>query len=384
MRIFFTIFEIMKNTSYKLLLNRTGFYILFILFGLSCNGSEDPTSSEPGAIVPSNLVVDLVISGQDASNPDGDGSGKITCSATAKDAINYGLKIGTEPEIQSTTGKFDYTFTKVGTNDYSITVYAYSKDAKSINEFKTVRVFVKPPEYTLVWADEFEVDGAVSGENWKFETVPPNNGSWWNGEKQHYTDRLDNAYVSDGTLKIKAKKETYTFNGSTQYYTSARLNSKHVFTYGRLDVKAKLPKGDGTWPAIWMLGANHSTVGWPACGEIDIMEHWGHIPTEVSSATHTPACSGGCSNVRVGATKLEDYDTEFHVYSLEWTTESLRFLIDGEFKYEYSPSSKNSQNWPFTADQFIILNVAMGGDWFVIDPYFTEATMEIDYVRLYQ
>jgi beta-glucanase (GH16 family) len=373
----------MKNNSYKLLY-KTGLFYLFILFGLSCSGNDDSTSPEPEVVFPTNLVVNFVVNGQDSSNPNGDGSGKIICTAAAKDAIKYGLKIGTETEIQNTTGNFEHTFTKVGTNDYAITVYAYSKDAKSINEFKTIKVYVKPPEYTLVWSDEFDVEGAVSEQNWKFETVPPNNGSWWNGEKQHYTDRLDNAYVSDGTLKITAKKETFTYNGSTKNYTSARLNSKHTFTYGRLDVRAKLPKGDGTWPAIWMLGANFNTVGWPACGEIDIMEHWGHIPAEVSSATHTPACSGGCSNVRVGATILNDYDKEFHVYSVEWTSESLRFLIDGEFKYAYSPSSKNSQNWPYTADQFIILNVAMGGDWFVIDPNFDKASMEIDYVRLYQ
>lgn len=239
-------------------------------------------------------------------------------------------------------------------------------------------------ELVLVWSDEFDVDGAVSSANWTLETFPPNNGSWWNGEKQHYTDRLDNAFVSNGTLKIVAKKETFTAFGSTQEYTSARLNSKFNFTYGRVDVRAKLPSGEGTWPAIWMLGRNIDTVGWPACGEIDIMEHWGHNPTVVASATHTPACNGGCGNVTVGETHINDYDTAFHTYSVEWNEDELRFYIDDVFKYTYNPSTKNGQNWPYAWNQFILLNLAMGGSWFSIDPNFTEATFEVDYVRVYQ
>ena len=163
-----------------------------------------------------------------------------------------------------------------------------------------------------------------------------------------------------------------------------KTQGKFDFTYGKVDVRAKLPEGAGTWPAIWMLGSNISTVGWPACGEIDIMEHWGHKPAEVSSATHTSACSGGCDNVRVGSKMINDYATEFHVYSMEWTKEELRFSIDDVFLYAYRPANKNSDNWPYTSDQFIILNVAMGGSWFTIDPNFEQSSMEIDYVRVYQ
>ena len=238
----------------------------------------------------------------------------------------------------------------------------------------------------LVFSDEFDVEGAVDSTKWLFETVPPNNGSWWNGEHQHYTNRLDNAYVSEGTLKIVAKKEQYTFEGSTKNYTSARLNSKFNFTYGRIDIKAKLPEGEGTWPAIWTLGSNHSTVGWPACGEIDIMEHWGHKPTVVSSAIHTVACSGvsNCVEHKVGERKVSDYATNFHIYSAEWTPKTIKFYLDNQFLYEYKPKSKTADNWPFTKNQFILLNVAMGGDWFGIDPNFSQSTMEIDYVRVYQ
>ena len=114
------------------------------------------------------------------------------------------------------------------------------------------------------------------------------------------------------------------------------------------------------------------------------MEHWGHNAGTMSSATHNTACSGGCSDVTVGETTLVDYGTNFHVYSVVWTAEELRFLIDNEVKYRYNPSVKNNANWPYTKDQFIILNVAMGGDWFNIDPNFTASIMEIDYVRVYQ
>ncbi len=241
-----------------------------------------------------------------------------------------------------------------------------------------------PTSGDLIFFDEFDIDGALDSSKWKFEISPPNNGGWWNGEQQHYTNSIDNTYISDGTMKIVAKKEVYTFQGSTKQYTSARLNSKFSFTYGRVDVRAKLPKGQGTWPAIWTIGSNITSVGWPACGEIDIMEHWGHEPTIVSSATHNSACSGGCTNVTVGKTTITDYSEEFHVYSMIWNENKIQFLIDNELRYTYKPSSKNTLNWPYTADQFIILNVAMGGTWFSIDPNFTQATMEIDYVRVFK
>jgi len=239
---------------------------------------------------------------------------------------------------------------------------------------------------TLVFSDEFNIDGSVDSDKWLFETIPPNNGSWWNGEKQHYTNSLDNAYVSNGTLKIVAKKEQYTFQGSIKNYTSARLNSKFNFTYGKIEVKAKLPKGVGTWPAIWTLGSNINTVGWPICGEIDIMEHWGHNPTNISSAIHTVACSGvsNCQDAKIGEKIVSDYDTAFHIYSVEWSSDAIKFYLDNELLYTYSPPSKTVDNWPFTKNQFILLNVAMGGEWFDIDPNFIQSEMEIDYVRVYQ
>ncbi|MCM4151731.1 glycoside hydrolase family 16 protein [Arenibacter sp. N53] len=366
--------------------------MLFILIAITvaCSGSNNEdsgfvyTNAEIEKILPTELNLSVEVLGLDINNPYGDGTGVVQFSALAKNAVKYGFIINDESEVESKDGTFSYTMKEEGTHDSKITVWAYSKTGDAIYFSEMFTVFVAEHEAKLIWSDEFEVDGAISSENWKSEIIAPDNGSWWNGELQHYTNRMDNAYVSEGTLKIVAKKEQYTAQGTTKDYTSARLNSLFSFTYGRVEVRAKLPYGKGTWPAIWMLGSNIETVGWPACGEIDIMEHWGHEPEKISSATHTPSCSGGCSQVTVGSTNIADYDTEFHVYGVEWTEDALRFLIDDEFVYSYNPTLKNIDSWPFTADQFIILNVAMGGSWFIVDPNFTSSTMEVDYVRVYQ
>lgn len=349
---------------------------------LSCSGgSDEPTKEEPQDIIPKNLAIQIAISGVDSNNPNGDGSGNITCSATATNAVTYGFKIGSEAEVKNTTGTFNYTCTNEGTNDYIITVFAYSSTNNSTSDFKKTTVFVAKKGPQLVWSDDFNTNGAPDTNKWGYDLGKGDNG-WGNGEKQFYTNRTDNVKVENGLLKIIAKKESY--QGSD--YTSARLltKGKFDFTYGRIDVRAKLPTGAGTWPAIWMLGANIDSKGWPACGEIDIMEHWGYNPTKISSATHTPSCSGGCANTKVGETTITDYATAFHIYSLEWTETELKFIIDEVVKYSYKPTVRNSSTWPYTAPQFIILNVAMGGSWFEIDPNFTESIMEVDYIKVYQ
>ena len=364
------------------------YFLLAIIAACGGNKNEESdfvyTNGEKEKILPTELSLSVEVKGVDSKNPHGDGSGAVQLSAVAKNAIKYGYKFNDKSEEVSTDGTFTYTFKEEGTHDYKITVLAYSSTGDYIDFSKTITVFVAQHEVELIWSDEFELDGALSAQNWKMETIAPDNGSWHNGELQHYTNRLDNVYVSEGTLKIVAKKDQYTAQGTTKEYTSARLNSLFSFTYGKIEVRAKLPYGQGTWPAIWMLGSNIETVGWPACGEIDIMEHWGHEPEKISSATHTPSCYGGCTDVTVGTTTITDYSTEFHVYAVEWTKESLRFFIDDEFVYAYNPVAKNKDTWPFTADQFIILNVAMGGSWFTVDPDFVSATMEVDYVRVYQ
>ena len=366
--------------------------IIFINCGGGSSIEDEDKLEEILKIIPSDLIFNSSIINSDSNNPNGDGNGVIKINASAKDAVKFKFSFGTGDEIENTTGNAEYTYTKIGVNNYTITATAFSSTNNSISEFKSITVYVKEPDLTLVWSDEFNVDGEVDDTKWSAEIVPPDNQvNWWNGEKQHYTNRLDNVFVSEGTLKIVAKKENYTYANSRnesikKEYTSARIKTqdKYQFTYGRIDVKAKLPKGAGTWPAIWMLGSTIKSIGWPACGEIDIMEHWGHNPGVVASATHTTACSGGCNNVTVGDTTLSDYATNFHIYSLVWTEDELRFLIDDQLKYKYKPNVKNNDNWPYTKDQFIILNVAMGGDWFTIDQNFTESAMEIDYVRVYQ
>lgn len=243
----------------------------------------------------------------------------------------------------------------------------------------------------LVWSDEFDVDGAISSANWFHQTQLPLPGSWFNSEIQHYTDRTDNALVDNGMLLLTAKNEVYTDQGYTKNYTSARLNSKFAFTYGRIEVRAKLPTGVGTWPAIWMLGQNinedgsywdnegFGTTGWPDCGEIDIMEHWGSNQNYISSATHTPSSFGG--TVNVGGQIIPTASTDFHVYGLTWTPDKLVFDVDGFIHYVYEPEVYDATTWPFNAPQYILLNVAILPD---IDPAFTSSAMEIDYVRVYQ
>ena len=246
----------------------------------------------------------------------------------------------------------------------------------------------------LAWSDEFDMDGPVDATKWHHQTIGPNGGQWFNGEQQHYTHRTDNSYVQNGNLYIVAKKENYTSSGVTLGYTSARLNSKYAFRYGRVDVRAKLPLGAGTWPAIWTLGKNiteqggywqtqgFGTTGWPDCGELDIMEHGLHAVNEVSSAIHTRSSHG--ATVNTDTYQLSDVHNDWHVYSMNWSPNQVTFLVDGVGYYTYNPSDKNADTWPFDLEQYLLLNIAMGGIGGTIDPNFTESPMVIDYVRVYQ
>ncbi len=249
------------------------------------------------------------------------------------------------------------------------------------------------PFSNLVWSDEFDGNGPIDNSKWFHQTYIPNGWGWYNGELQHYTDREDNAFVQNGYLHIVAKDETYTdpVQGITKEYTSARLNSKFAFTYGRVEARAKLPEGVGTWPAIWMLGKNinetgaywqtqgFGTTGWPECGEIDIMEHWGSNQNYVQSALHTPSSFG--ATVNHGGLMANDVSNTFHVYAMEWTADEITFSLDGVPYYTYSPSPQNMSTWPYVADQYLLLNVAIQNS---IDPAFTDSEMVLDYIRVYQ
>lgn len=228
----------------------------------------------------------------------------------------------------------------------------------------------------LIWADEFDGSGAPNPANWSYNIGRGQNG-WGNGEAQFYTDRPDNVRMEGGVLKITAKREDF---GGAQY-TSARIVTaeKFDFTYGRVEARAKLPTGGGTWPAIWLLGADFLTNTWPGCGEIDLMEHVGNQQDRIFSSLHFPGNSGG--NAVTRALEVPGVSDEFHVYSVEWSANFIRFAVDGEVYHTFA----NNQNLPFRNDFFLILNVAMGGNFGgQIVPGFTESTMEIDYVRVYQ
>lgn len=226
----------------------------------------------------------------------------------------------------------------------------------------------------LVWAEEFDEDGAPCTGTWNYDLGA--NG-WGNNESQNYTDRPENIIISGGTLKITAKAEE--FQGSD--YTSARINTyqKFEFEYGRIEARAKLPTGGGTWPAMWLLGNDFITNPWPACGEMDFMEHVGNNQDRIFSSLHYPGNSGG--NAQTQSIEVPGASDEFHIYAMEWSPTQIVFFVDGEEHFTF----QNTSNLPFDHEFFVILNVAMGGTFGgAIDPNFVESTMEVDYVRVYQ
>ena len=226
--------------------------------------------------------------------------------------------------------------------------------------------------YTVLkFSDEFNVDGAPDPTKWGYDLGA---GGWGNGEAQTYTSASDNVIVQGGNLKITAKK-------SGTGYTSARLKSenKFEFTYGKIEVKAKLTTGAGTWPAIWMLGQDYATNTWPGCGEIDIMEFKGSEPTKIHGTLHYPAVSPGAGNTN--STTIADASSEFHIYKAIWSPTSVQIFVDDKLYHTVA----NNNSLPFNKDFFLILNVAMGGSFGgAIDPAFSQSSMEIDYVRVYQ
>ena len=231
----------------------------------------------------------------------------------------------------------------------------------------------------LVWADEFDTPGAPCEANWTFEIGDgcPELCGWGNGEAQYYTDRPENAIVEDGVLKITARAEA--FEGSN--YTSARMitKDKFEFQYGRVEMRAKLPTGAGTWPAFWMLGADIDTNPWPGAGEMDIMEHVGNSQDVIFNSLHFPGNSGG--DAITVDTPLPGASDDFNIYALEWTEDQITFYVNDTVGLSFP----NSESVPFQKDFFLLVNVAMGGTFGgAIDPAFTESTFEIDYIRVYQ
>ena len=236
--------------------------------------------------------------------------------------------------------------------------------------------------WKMVWHDEFTAD-SLNTLLWKYET---GGHGWGNNEEQYYTDRSENSYIKDGNLIIKGIKEKY----ENSEYTSARLNTRQGWTYGRFDIRAKLPNGRGTWPAIWML-PDEWTVGtgqWPGVGEIDIMEHVGYDPGQVHASIHTEDYNHMKGTQKTAQIFDSSVFSDFHVYSLEWEQNSIKISMDDSLYFTYEKESDADwKTWPFTQDFHIILNLAIGGSWGGvegIDNNIFPAELIIDYVRVYE
>lgn len=235
--------------------------------------------------------------------------------------------------------------------------------------------------WRLVWADEFDYAGLPDPAKWDYEV-----GYIRNDERQYYTSRrLENARVEEGMLILEARREP--FNGYD--YTSASLITlgRAEWTYGRVEVRAKLPTGKGMWPAIWTLGANIGAVGWPACGEIDIMENVGLDPDRVHGNIHTTAYNH-VKKTGKGASLIvsKPYD-EFHVYAIEWFPDRIDFFVDDRNYFTFKNEGRGVDVWPYDRPQYLILNIAVGGSWGGqqgIDDTIFPQQMQIDYVRVYE
>ncbi len=239
-------------------------------------------------------------------------------------------------------------------------------------------------EWKLTWSDEFDKPGLPDSSKWSFDTRG-NAWGWGNNELQYYTDRdSSNAFVQNGVLRITALAKEM---GGKQY-TSARLISagKAAFRYGRMAIRARLPGGRGTWPAIWMLGSNIRETGWPACGEIDIMEYVGYEPDSVFGTVHTTAYNHVKGTQRTKGLFVPNLTTDFHEYAIEWSPEAINFFVDGKQYNHFPNEKKTTAEWPFDQPCYFILNLAIGGNWGGkkgVDPAALPAIFEVDYVRVY-
>ncbi|MEZ5072506.1 MAG: glycoside hydrolase family 16 protein [Bacteroidales bacterium] len=253
----------------------------------------------------------------------------------------------------------------------------------------------------LVWSDEFEYTGKPDPAKWTYDL-----GFIANQEKQYYTDHLENARVENGCLVLEARRENiankdhgnpdlmntwaeYKATIDTARYTSARIKTEDLaeWQYGRIEVRAKLPAGRGMWPAIWMLSESRETVGWPECGEIDIMEHVGYDPDTIHGTIHTKAYNHMIGTQKGKTIFIEEPYDQFHVYSIEWTPEKIDFLLDGIVYNHIQNEHLTTAEWPFDQKFYLILNLAVGGSWGGakgVDDSVFPARMLVDYVRVYQ
>ncbi|MDZ4204953.1 MAG: family 16 glycosylhydrolase [Bacteroidales bacterium] len=249
--------------------------------------------------------------------------------------------------------------------------------------FERIKMSPNASGWKLVWSDEFNYNGLPDSAKWNYDV---GGHGWGNNELQYYTKAdTNNAMVKDGKLFITALKQPKEKN----QYTSARLltKDKAEFTYGIIEVKAKLPAGRGTWPAIWMLGKNLPEVGWPMCGEIDIMEHVGYEKDSIFGTIHTEAYNHMKGTQKGKGIFIANPYEQFHIYSIEWTPEKIDFLVDGLVYNHITNEHLSAKEWPFDQPFFLIINLAIGGNWGGkkgIDENVFPAVMEVDYIRVYQ
>ena len=331
----------------------------FLFIWTACSKKD----SGPANVTPSNLSVTAVVNT--------DSSGNVSFTATATNALTYDFDFGDNVKQEAQTGILTHKYPISG--DYTVTVTAISASGQTI--YKSIQVTVAVA-LKLVWSDEFDKPGSPDPTNWGFD-LGTGSGGWGNNELENYTSRQANAIVSNGNLTIFAIRESY--NGSN--FTSARMisNNLYSFQYGKIEVRAKLPVATGTWPAIWMLGNNIASAGWPACGEIDIMEQSGTNKSLIYGTLHYPTEANQYGD---GATvSITGANTAFHTYSALWAPTSITLFVDGVSYYQLP----NRAGLPFNQKFFVILNVAMGGNFGgSVDTSFTTDSMVVDYVRVYQ
>ncbi len=232
------------------------------------------------------------------------------------------------------------------------------------------------------WADEFDYAGLPDSSIWSYDI---GGNGWGNHELQYYTNSIRNAEVSGGLLTIKALKEDI----GELHYSSARLvtKNKRDILYGRIEVKARIPEGIGTWPAIWMLPTDWLYGGWPSSGEIDIMEHVGYNPDVIHISTHCEAYYWIINNQKTATRKIENATKGFHLYRVDWTPEAIRGYIDDTLLFTNLNEGTGYKAWPFDQKFHLLLNIAVGGDWGGakgVDDTVFPAVMQVDYIRFYK
>lgn len=355
--------------------------VFSLLFACSKGGS----SYQPPA-TPTNLSYSVQIVGVTDTTPNGDGSGVVNLSLSGTNVTSYIISLPTENKsfsVNGASGTANCTFASAPgtTTKYPINISAYCNTVKKDSTIY-VTVYCKAataPGQTLLWSDEFN-GTSLDTKTWNYETG--NNNGWGNNEKEYYTSDAANVSVQNGYLQISALNSS-NYNNTGFNYTSARITTqnKYSFMYGRVEMRAKVPGDQGTWPALWLLGNNISSVSWPGCGEIDMMEmgtvtglnnilcslHWGTSGNEINQSYPNSINVPGAN-------------TDFHIYSMDWRADHIAFYVDGTLLY----SQPNNSGMPFNQNFFFIFNVAVGGSMGGNTINLSSgSTMYVDYVRVY-